>query len=106
MDINETAREIYKTAEEKGWHEKSNPIPEVLMKMVCELSEAMEEYRDNTPELYTKDGKPEGIAVEMVDCVIRIMDFFVEKEWNLEHILKLKMDYNATREYKHGGKKC
>jgi len=49
--------------------------------------------------------KPEGVAVELADCVIRIMDYFAHKGWNLENILKLKHNYNKTRSHRHGGKR-
>lgn len=136
MKINETAKEIYETAKAKGWYDKgARPIPELLMLMVSELSEAMEEYRKNMPPLYinlpTPEGvspveidfpcfesfvfvdvdkktimKPEGIAVEMADCVIRIMDTFAAMGWDLEKIMKAKMEYNNNRPYRHGGKRC
>lgn len=107
MTINETAEEVFRIAKEKGWHESHNLIPESLMKMVTELAEAMEEYRNGKPSVYiTPNGKPEGMAVEMADCVIRIMDAFIEYRWDLEKVLKLKMEYNKTREYRHGGKVC
>ncbi|HLD91564.1 MAG TPA: hypothetical protein VI911_11255 [Patescibacteria group bacterium] len=106
MKINETVREAFETAKEKGWHENINPLPELLMKMVTELAEAMEEYRNKTPSFYIKGGKPEGIEIELADCVIRIMDCFGENGWDLERALRVKMDYNKTRSYKHGGKVC
>ena len=49
--------------------------------------------------------KPEGIAVELADCIIRILDYCGKEDIDVESILKLKHDYNKTRPYKHGGKK-
>ena len=60
--------------------------------MASELSEALEEFRAGRPMVYGDDieeekriedmdairalgCKPEGIAVEMLDCVIRILDY-------------------------------
>lgn len=48
--------------------------------------------------------KIEGEAVELADAVIRIADYFGQKGWDLEEIIRLKMAYNATRPHRHGGK--
>ena len=44
-------------------------------------------------------------AVELVDAVIRIADYFGSKGWDLEKIIKAKMSYNEGRPYRHGGKR-
>jgi NTP pyrophosphatase (non-canonical NTP hydrolase) len=122
MTVNGLAKRAYDIAKEKGWHEHPNPLPEVFMKMVTEISEAMEEFRNNKPHFYVmkdgkpevmppefylpRDGKPEGILTELADCVIRIMDTCGEMGWDLENAIIAKMDFNQTREYKHGGKCC
>lgn len=106
MNINETVKKVFETAKSKGWHDKPNPIPEVLMKMVTELAEAMEEYRNKKPSFYVEAGKPEGIEIELADCVIRIMDSFGEYGWDLERAIRTKMEFNETRSFKHGGKVC
>ena len=69
--------------------------------MHTELSEAFEEYRHGRGlnETYYENGtKPCGIPSELADVVIRIFD--------LEKIILEKMEYNETRPYKHGDKKC
>ena len=38
-----------------------------------------------------------GIAVELIDCMIRILDALVEMKIDPEEVLRLKMDYNNTR---------
>lgn len=50
-------------------------------------------------------GKPEGIAVEMADCLIRILDWFGHEELDVDEIVRQKMAYNRGRPYKHG-KRC
>ena len=50
-------------------------------------------------------GKPEGEAAELADAVIRIMDYFESKGWDLEAVVLAKSAYNETRPYRHGGKK-
>lgn len=51
-----------------------------------------------------KKGKPEGIAVELADCMIRILDWCGKENIDIERIIKQKHEYNKTRPYKHGGK--
>lgn len=36
--------------------------------------------------------------------VVLIKDYFESKSWDLEKIMRLKMDYNKTRSFRHGGK--
>ena len=39
----------------------------------------------------------------MVDCIIRIFDYLAHID--IDGIMKCKMKYNASRPYRHGGKK-
>lgn len=48
--------------------------------------------------------KPEGIATEMVDCLIRILDWCGKEGVDVEAVLAQKHEYNRTRPYRHGGK--
>lgn len=56
------------------------------------------------PDVYckAKSSKPEGWAVELADAVIRIADYCGHAGIDLESIIREKMEYNATRPYKHG----
>ena len=54
--------------------------------------------------VYFEGDKPEGIAVEMIDCVIRIFDFLSQNGIDIDKVMDLKMKYNETRPYRHGGK--
>jgi len=107
MTIKEWQEKIYKTAVEKGWYDKSLPQKNSLefhMLMVSEIAEATEEVRKGTEPIYFENNKPEGEAIELADCVIRIMDYFEHRGWNLEKTIKIKTEYNDTRPYRHGGK--
>lgn len=105
MRINEMAKEIHYNAIEHGWWDEERSIPEIIALCHSELSEALEEYRNGKSMCYEgEDGKPEGIAIEMVDCMIRIMDFLARESMDIEMLLEIKHHYNVGRPYKHGGK--
>ena len=46
--------------------------------------------------------KPEGAAVELADCLIRILDTMAHLGVDIDGVVARKMDYNAAREHKHG----
>lgn len=58
------------------------------------------------PEIFCKaqSSKPVGIAVEMIDCLIRILDWCGKEGVDVDAILSAKHQYNKTRPYRHGGK--
>ena len=170
---------------------ENNDIDTKIALIHAEWSEALEEYRAGRPmvwhrcreggeeapvcvedacaawakgdcDICGRDKKPEGIAVELVDGVIRILDLMAAKdmdfaqvgyicgekrtlpqlvavlhyatailgleddddarwlnscieavrEWledqgvDMDEILRLKHEYNKTRSYRHGGKRC
>jgi len=184
--MNHLISEIYETAKEKGWwpSEQHKDVPmksfdAIRMLIVSEIAEATEEVRSKKPAIYqvhdrgldgpmaftpdskhwTPSLKPEGEAVELADAVIRILDYFGHKGWqveewipgglsisddplehhmhfvklisraefgaahdclsgavrliekyfqkngwDLEKVMRLKMDYNKTRSFRHGNK--
>ena len=50
--------------------------------------------------------KPEGIAAELADVIIRVLDYCAYAGIDIENVLKVKHEYNKSRPYRHGGKKC
>lgn len=68
--------------------------------MHSELSEALEADRKDLPD----DKLPQypGLHVELADCLIRILDYCGAHNIPIGEITQVKLDYNKTREYKHG----
>ena len=103
--INSIVESVHNNAKAHGWWEQKREFGSLLMLIVSELSEAFEEFRNNKAAIYYVDGKPEGIAIELIDVVLRIMDIFGAEGWDFQNALEIKHQFNITRPYKHGGKK-
>lgn len=52
------------------------------------------------------DKKPEGIAIELADCMICVLDYCGHAGIDIEQAIRIKHEYNKSRPYRHGGKKC
>ena len=103
--LNTIVDSVHANAKVHGFWEKEREFGTLLMLIVTELSESFEEYRMNKPPIYYAEGKPEGIAIELIDVVLRIMDIFGHEGWDFQKALQIKHEFNLTRPYKHGGKK-
>lgn len=112
QELSNLKEKCWEIAEEKGWHDKHRSFGDLIALCHSELSEALEEFRKHglDPEfmMYTYASnmeKPEGIAVELADLLIRIFDMSRELNIPIFSALDWKMDYNKTREYRHGNKR-
>lgn len=115
--IRDWQKEIHKCAEEHGWWEdKNRNVAEQLALMHSEISEALEEYRhgrklnevwySSVPVHLGELKKPEGFGVELVDCIIRILDTAEAYNIDIEDLMNLKHAFNQNRSYRHGNKKA
>lgn len=124
LSIKALCEESTRNAKEKGFSNQS--FPEFLALVHSELSEALEEFRNNKainetwysvesesngvkyrrPCDANEDGaKPEGIPSELSDVLIRVFHYCGENNLDLVAALREKVLYNRTRSYKHGNKR-
>lgn len=105
--LNEWCEDIHRNAQEHGWYAEKRSFGDIVALCHSELSEALEAHRNGEPLFHVVDGKPEGEATEMVDCVIRIMDWFGSGAAgvDMETVLRAKFLYNKGRPWRHGGKR-
>lgn len=106
MRLNEFAADVHQVAVDHGWWDKEPSFPEVIALCHSELSEALEEYRKGreAKEIYSKNGSPQGIAYELADVILRILDYCGHEGIDIEKCLEEKNNFNRNRPYKHGGK--
>ena len=107
--INEVAKQIHENAVAHGWWDEERGFPEVLALIHSEVSEALEEYRNGRlpTEVYAgNNGKPEGIPIELAAVIIRGLDYCGYAGIDIDAAISQKHEYNRTRPYRHGGKKC
>lgn len=113
MNLNELRDRVHNLAIEKGWHQDrdiSNPhvLGSMLALIHSEVSEALEDVRlmNSCNMVFTNEitGKPEGLAVELADIIIRTLDLCGALGIDIEQAVETKHAYNCTRSHRHGGK--
>lgn len=124
--ISDYCKRVHDYAVAKGWWDGGErSFGDQVTNFHGELSEAWEEYRvhglDPAKFLYDNpDGelalldpetgellpKPEGIAAEFADTLIRIFDTCAAYDIPLEEAIEKKMRYNDLRSHRHGNKKA
>lgn len=124
LTVTELARMAYENAEKHGFWDDPPELGTFIALIHCELSEALAEVRAGNPAMwYKRNGtiggepvermeiglpkngeKPEGFAVELADAAILIANLCGRLGISLDAVIRAKMEYNATRPYKHGKK--
>lgn len=101
--LNDGCNIVHDWAKKKGWWDEPRNDGELIALMHSELSEALEFMRHGNPP---DDKVPQhsGVAAEMADCVIRIMDFCGHHGIDLGKVIRDKHAYNCGRPHKHGKK--
>ena len=124
MEINEMVKKAHENAVNHGFWNPPLDFGTAIALIHSELSEALEEEREGRPLVWYKcneaegvstcapqdetdcckyrSRKPEGVAVELADAVIRIADLCGHLGIDLDAVIREKMAYNEGRPYKHG----
>lgn len=109
MTLNELAREIHQENRERGFYDDVNPndprhVISFLALIMTEIAETIEAIR-----------KPQGSQKlpgfpledeEVADQAIRLFDYAAFRGIDLDATIEAKRKYNATRPYRHGGKRA
>lgn len=113
MNLKELRDEIEAINVEKGWRDRAISVASMVANLHGEVSELWEAFRAG------KLNKPCDKAVAMVeagvpaltcaeeelaDVIIRAVDDAALLGVDLERAIRLKLDFNRTRPYRHGGK--
>ena len=106
--INKLSKKVYENKIAHGWNDEDRSFGDIIALIHSELSETLEEYRNKKGfnEIYydSNSEKPLGIPIELADVVIRVFDVCGKYKIDLEKAIRIKMEYNSKRPFKHGDK--
>lgn len=130
-NLNTLATEVFEANAAKGFWDRERPLTETTMLIVTELAEAVEEERAGNAGVYYRDVpsnevvlvgdtyvnqdglvrtkprtsaplKPEGVDVELIDSLIRLLDLLGSRGTDVDGLLRQKLAFNASRPRRHG----
>lgn len=124
-NLNELSKQFHERAKVKGFWDKIPETGTLLMLIVSELSEALEadrkgkfanmnQFEKDLSEMTKYDDEKvyrqlaffhnikDSFEDEIADAFIRLFDLCGALDIDIEKHIELKMQYNQTREYKHG----
>ena len=98
--FNEMMNVVHQMAVDKGWWDECRNDGEAIALIHSELSEGLEALRAGARS--DKIAGFDGIEEELADVIIRIMDIAAGRDWRVAEALVWKVDYNSSRERRHG----
>lgn len=106
MNLNDYVTAVKINNQKHGFYEDKREFPTDIALLHSEVSEAFEtfreiglDYRDTNSAI---GPKPDDVASEIMDVMIRCMDTFGRNGWNADAEFNRKMAYNRKRPHKHG----
>ena len=81
---------------EKDWDENPDKICRKLLQIIGEVSEISEDLNRN---------RKDEAGSEFADVIIRTIELAAGLGYDIDKEVQKKMDYNAHRPVKHGGKR-
>lgn len=89
-----------------GWFDTGRTFGDDISLLHSEVSEMLEEFRNGVfVTEHDPNGKPIGVPSEAADVLIRLLDTCHRYGIDLAGEFIIKMNFNATRGYRHGNKK-
>lgn len=105
-------REVHEIAVSKGWWPAYPSILDTSSRLALvheEVSEAHADLRtakivEDLARVYYDGPKIYGFPTELADIVIRVLDLAEALRIDLEEVIRMKVEYNRLRPFRHGGK--
>ena len=102
-NLNELSGYVHAMAKQKGWYDTKRTPLELLCLIHSEVSECCEAFRAGNPKNEKIDGFTDA-EIELADIIIRVLDMSAFYGFDISGAIRAKVEYNATRPDRHGGK--
>lgn len=86
----------------QGWYDVPVSLTEAMMLLTTEAAEVVGAWRKRGFDAWVTEKGPQGVASEMADIFIRLLDDCGRFGVDLFAEYERKMAYNRTRPYRHG----